>query len=953
MRKRKANKHKRHNQPRINLRYDPSRTNALRAKITAELNRKFTRIYRAITDMIVQQDVFGLIPIEPVYNAEEENCGIGEGGFQPGNTCASGGKGFIASIREEIAAIGFDESEAESDGEIKEKTWTKMGPDMALVFDTAAGSYTMFAAKDESGYLLRMAGVNYEKVYDIAFEDSGGSFGITGKAGAVQARDVFRTITSGVIAFAEHKKPFAMTFSAAEPSRQKLYDRLAKTLSVYLPGYSVLSYQSKKEEWEDHPTKYYVTVKSKYRDLLKKRIQATIKEGKVDIVANELNPLWFDPMVVNWLDDDDKLTTNYNPDQPRDESGRWGDGVSSSSNTKEERGFIARVRSSLKDKYKKLVNRYGERGAQAVAAGIIALMPLPIPGTTLIPLGIAEAVRGIRQMERRMFATNEWVEELTENSTLMNLINEARSFMDEQCKELGVEFPYARIESMKAAIRDALNWEDVTDNMFCATGEGGGIDPTCGKDSDNGFDLSANVGDNCGIGPNGFEPGNTCAKGRGNNLKELDDKEIGNRFKQLSISILGGLPAQEEYTAYTRKEVRVVDGDRALSVDRYGDVIDIRFSIMGQPFLYQADSLQKGSIDFASKLKTLALAYAKAGFSLKNSGTGDRRQKLYEKVFKKAGLVKVGEDKWGLVPKPTTNAAEWKFNSKPEQVEAFKKWLKTQIDIQFQKSEDELWIRYIQEGLKKGAQRTFNDYYKGTRFAKGQGAFYQGSKEQFMQSAFAQPVAVDKVKLMAGRSFNELQGITDEMSMKITRTLTDGLVQGKNPMDIAKDLSNQVNLSKKRAAVMARTEIVRANAEGQILAIRALGIEQVGVAVEWKVNAPGVDEKDGGPCKLCAPLEGAMFSLAEAEGLIPRHPNCRCAFIPVVGQRINYRKTRKKVDISVTRQHKNDPWVGAELDFVDTGEGGGTKKDKRQIIELDLNQAAWSALDRFSECCNH
>ena len=33
-------------------------------------------------------------------------------------------------------------------------------------------------------------------------------------------------------------------------------------------------------------------------------------------------------------------------------------------------------------------------------------------------------------------------------------------------------------------------------------------------------------------------------------------------------------------------------------------------------------------------------------------------------------------------------------------------------------------------------------------------------------------------------------------------------------------------------------------------------------------------------CPLCGPLEGSVMTVKEARGLLPRHPNCRCAWIP-------------------------------------------------------------------------
>ena len=218
------------------------------------------------------------------------------------------------------------------------------------------------------------------------------------------------------------------------------------------------------------------------------------------------------------------------------------------------------------------------------------------------------------------------------------------------------------------------------------------------------------------------------------------------------------------------------------------------------------------------------------------------------------------------------NSGQWRFLSDPEKVKAFQGWLKTQVNQRVLKAgEDAIWRAYIEQGFRKGAGRAFDDAKRSERvLAEGRKKldFYEGTKDQFLRSAFAQPVAVDKVKLLAGRSFDDLENVSADMSTRMSRTLTDGLVQGKGPHEIARDLAGEVDLGRGRAEGIARTEIIRAHAEGQLEALDQLGVEDVGVAVEWSTVG---DEK---VCPKCAPLEGIVLKLAEARGMIPRHPNC-------------------------------------------------------------------------------
>lgn len=239
-------------------------------------------------------------------------------------------------------------------------------------------------------------------------------------------------------------------------------------------------------------------------------------------------------------------------------------------------------------------------------------------------------------------------------------------------------------------------------------------------------------------------------------------------------------------------------------------------------------------------------------------------------------------DRWRFNSDPetiaTANARAWRFHSDPAKVRAFQDWLKTQTRLRiYRNDEDALWRAYIEAGFKQGAGRAFDDARRSVR-QKHAGQqrldFYEGTKDEFLRSAFGQPVAVEKVKLLAGRSFDDLKNVTEDMSARLSRRLVDGLIQGKGARELARDLADDVGISQQRAALIARTEIIRAHAEGQLAALELMGVEEVGVMVEWATAG------DAHVCPLCRPMEGVVLKIAEAHGMIPRHPNCRCAFIP-------------------------------------------------------------------------
>lgn len=265
------------------------------------------------------------------------------------------------------------------------------------------------------------------------------------------------------------------------------------------------------------------------------------------------------------------------------------------------------------------------------------------------------------------------------------------------------------------------------------------------------------------------------------------------------------------------------------------------------------------------------------------------------------------------------NAHRWQFASDPEKIKQFKAWLKTQIIADITgKSERELWEAYTKEGLQKGAGRAFDDTRRPQRVRDqmaGRMDFYQGSRDEFLRSSFHQPVAIEKVQLLAARSFDELEDISTTMATRMTRHLTDGLVRGASPREIARDLDRDIEIGRGRALTIARTEIIRAHAEGQLMALEQLGVEEVGVAVEWSTAG---DDK---VCELCQPLEGVVLKLDEAKGMLPRHPNCRCAWVPAnvgeddAGQKDTKFSISQALGISVDREGGFDRsrWLGADL----------------------------------------
>lgn len=217
------------------------------------------------------------------------------------------------------------------------------------------------------------------------------------------------------------------------------------------------------------------------------------------------------------------------------------------------------------------------------------------------------------------------------------------------------------------------------------------------------------------------------------------------------------------------------------------------------------------------------------------------------------------------------------FASDAQKIAAFENWLRTQIEATV--TGDQLWERYIKEGYEKGRGRAWDELNKAkratSRTPEGD-AFIDGGKSQFM--SLGGPVSQEKVKILASRTYTDLVGVTDQMAVHIRRELVDGLIQGRSITQMAKGINAKVDtIGITRGKIIARTEIIRAHAEGSLDAYEQLGTEEVGLMAELSTAG------DGRVCEKCLAASAAgPYKVEKARGMIPIHPQCRCAWVPKV-----------------------------------------------------------------------
>jgi SPP1 gp7 family putative phage head morphogenesis protein len=207
----------------------------------------------------------------------------------------------------------------------------------------------------------------------------------------------------------------------------------------------------------------------------------------------------------------------------------------------------------------------------------------------------------------------------------------------------------------------------------------------------------------------------------------------------------------------------------------------------------------------------------------------------------------------------------------PGKNRAFAKWLEETIRT------------YVLEdtGLADAAPGWIQTFIRAA-YTKGAGSALRmiskadpGVKELTLQSLLNVPFHRERLAQLFDRNFTELKGFTSSMSTRIQRAIADGLTAGDNPRSLGKRISDSMKLDRSRATTIVRTEIIRTNAEAQLNTFERFGVKGVQLEAEW------ITAEDDRVCPDCEDMNNKVFSIEEARGLIPLHPNCRCNWLPV------------------------------------------------------------------------
>jgi SPP1 gp7 family putative phage head morphogenesis protein len=113
--------------------------------------------------------------------------------------------------------------------------------------------------------------------------------------------------------------------------------------------------------------------------------------------------------------------------------------------------------------------------------------------------------------------------------------------------------------------------------------------------------------------------------------------------------------------------------------------------------------------------------------------------------------------------------------------------------------------------------------------------------------------------------------ITKEEKDKLRTTLLNGMSRNMMLSSLRDMIVKSIGVDAVRAEKIARSETVRATSEALLEDFKDKGIDKA----RWVVIG------DNRLCEKCYPMQGKVFTIAEAKGQIPKHTNCRCTWSAV------------------------------------------------------------------------
>jgi hypothetical protein len=121
---------------------------------------------------------------------------------------------------------------------------------------------------------------------------------------------------------------------------------------------------------------------------------------------------------------------------------------------------VGKVKEKIVARYQAMEQRYGRKGAIAVMAATVALTPVPVPGSSFVPVALAEGVLAVHKLIKSKSPTPALVHEGATGDNLSELVAAVREALDEAYQEVGEKPPALTDDEIAQAIQDHLSDEE-------------------------------------------------------------------------------------------------------------------------------------------------------------------------------------------------------------------------------------------------------------------------------------------------------------------------------------------------------------------------------------------------------------------------------------------------------------------------------------------------------------
>ena len=158
-----------------------------------------------------------------------------------------------------------------------------------------------------------------------------------------------------------------------------------------------------------------------------------------------------------------------------------------------------------------------------------------------------------------------------------------------------------------------------------------------------------------------------------------------------------------------------------------------------------------------------------------------------------------------------TNAKTYEFRTLPSVLTAWLQDAERQVDaIILQGGVGELWFmtQFVGPAYESGAARN-------RAALAAQSVVYKASRPDLQSLLLSEPYQ-RRLSLLAAREFEAMKGLGNEIKKEMAQILTAGMANGQGPIDIAKRMTEQLEIDKRRAEMIARTEINNAHTEARM-----------------------------------------------------------------------------------------------------------------------------------------